>query len=517
MKKINIHPIRTKTRIALAVVISMSVLLSACDGYLDVNDDPDAIQENPGIFLLPSIQISIASAIGGTLALHGSLWSQYYNQNNTANQYRRFIDMDLRASDVDNVWIELYSSALSDIQKLKEYSMATETYDPRINLIAVTLESYTFQIIFDAFGQAPYTDAFKGEIENNYNPRFDNGQDAYPLMVDAIDEALALYRNFNPDGSSALSLLNASERNKDYLFGGDINEWIAFANSVKLKLAMRNLDYDRPWSLGVISAVEADGNYLTSDAVLDIFEEEINKENPLFAQDQNLNTTINIVANRTLSEFFSNNGDPREALTFKANTAGNNLLDHGDHKATTATNPPNSNRVPVLDAARPVYFLTTSEVDFFRAELVVKGIITGNAQALYNSAVSSAFARVGASAAVANASFLAAGMPYAFSSTAEDQLRDIGVQKWAAMVNVNPFEGFLERNRLDHPRILPTTTYNSDPPQGNIGAVFYLPKNTVLGTDYIKRYLLPESELVTNANFPAAQTLATDKLWWDVK
>lgn len=518
MKQVNIRiPIRTKTRIALAVVISLSVLFNACDSYLDVNDDPDAIQNNPGVFLLPSIEASVASAIGGTLALHGSMWAQYYNQNNTANQYRRVIDMDMRASDVDNIWIELYSSALSDIQKLKEYSLATETYDPRLNLIAVVLESYTFQIIFDAFGQAPYTDAFKGEHEGNYNPAFDNGQDAYPLLVEAIDDAVALYHEFNPEGSATLSMLNAAERNKDYIFGGDIEEWIAFGNSVKLKLAMRNLDYDSDWALGVISEVEQEGNYITADAMLDVFAEEINKENPLYAQDQNLNTTINLVANRTFSEFLSNNGDPREALTYRANTAGNNLLEHGDHRATTATNPPNSNRVPILEATRPVYFLTTSEIDFFRAELAVRGIIAEDAQALYNAAVRSAFERVGASPDDADADFLAPGMPYAFSSTEEDQLRDIGVQKWAAMANVNPFEGFLEMHRLDHPRLAQTTTYNPDPPQGNVGAVLYLPKNTVLGADYIKRYLLPESELVSNANFPAQQTLATDKLWWDVK
>ncbi|MEQ8880394.1 MAG: SusD/RagB family nutrient-binding outer membrane lipoprotein, partial [Cyclobacteriaceae bacterium] len=237
---------------------------------------------------------------------------------------------------------------------------------------------------------------------------------------------------------------------------------------------------------------------------------------PMYAQDQNLNTTINLVANRTLSEFLTNNGDPREALTYKANTSGNLLLDHGDHKATTATNPPNSNRVPILDAKRPVYLLTTSEVDFFRAELAVKGLITDDAQTLYNNAVRSAFSRVGASAATADASFLAAGMPYEFSATAADQLRDIGVQKWVALANVNPFEGFLEVHRMDYPIMKNTTTYEENPPAGNAGAALYLPKNTVLGTDYIKRYLLPESESVANANFPSAQTLATDKLWWDV-
>jgi hypothetical protein len=491
---------------SLTLVFSLSVLFSGCDSYLDVNDDPDAIQENPGVFLLPSIELSIGSVIGGTFALHGSLWAQYYNQNNTANQYRTTIDMDMRASDGDNMWIELYSSALSDIKKLKEYSLATETYDARLYLMATVLESYTYQIIFDAFGQAPYREAIQGEIGKNYNPAFDNGAEVYPLLVTAIDEALARYDEFNPTGTGALAVLSEDDQDKDYLFQGDMNEWIAFANSVKLKIAMRNLDYDSEWAEGVIAQVEEAGNYLTTDAMLDVFQAEVNKENPLFAQDQNLNTTINLVANRTLSEFWTNNGDPREPLTYKANTSGNLLLDHGDHKATTATNPTNSNRVPILDATRPVYLLTTSEIDFFRAELAVRNLIAEDAKALYNSAVQSAFTRVGSSAAVAASDFLAAGKPYEFSSTAADQLRDIGVQKWAALANVNPFEGFLEVQRMDYPQIAETSTYDPNPPQGNAGAVLYLPKNTVLGTNYIRRYLLPESESVAKYNFTRAQT-----------
>ena len=506
-------------RISLVMLVSISMLFSACDDYLDVNNDQDAILENPGIFLLPSIEISIASAIGGTYALHGSLWAQYYNQNNTANQYRRIIDMNMSANDGSGIWVELYSSALSDIQKLKEYSLdsVTRNIDPRLFLIATVLESYTFQIVFDAYGQAPYVEAFKAEFEQNYNPKFDNGQDVYPLLVKAIDDALEMYNQLNKlDGGASLSSLPEAEQDKDLFFGGDMDSWISFANSVKLKLAMRNLDFNKDWAMSVITPLETEGDYLSTDVMLDIFLSETNKENPLYAQDQNLNTTANLVANRTLSEFWTNNGDPREALTYKANSSDNLLLDHGDHKASSADHPPRSNRVPILDALRPVYLLTTSEVDFFRAELAVKGLITADAQTLYNSAVGSAFARVGSTSVVADASFLATGMPYEFSSTVDDQLRDIGVQKWAAMANVNPFEGFLELHRLDHPEIKPTTTYEATPALGNAGAALYLPKNTVLGTDYIKRYLLPESESVANAQFPATQTKANDKLWWDV-
>lgn len=509
MKKIYNYKI---TRWSIAMLVSMAMLFSACDSYLDVNDNPDAILENPGVFLLPSIEISLVSIVGGSLALNGSIWAQYYNQNNTANQYRDIIDMDLRAGDGDNMWIELYSAALSDIQKLKEYSLATETYNPRLNLIATVLEAYTFQVVFDAFGQAPYSEAFLGEYESNFNPKFDEGKDVYPLLVTAIDEAITLYE---AEGGDLVDLGDASN-DKDMFFGGDISLWLSFANSVKLKLAMRNLDFDETWAMSVITPMEVEANYLTSDAMLDVFETEVNKQNPLYAQDQNLNTTINLVANRTLSEFWTNNGDPREALTYMANTSDNLLLDHGDHRASSTDNPPNSNRIPILDAERPVYLLTSSEIDFFRAELVVRGLITGDAQALYNSAVSSAFERVGGSATTASSDFLAAGMPYEFSATTADQMRDIGVQKWAAMANVNPFEGFLEMNRLDYPEIKPTTTYEDAPPFGNAGAALYLPKHTVLGTGYVKRFLLPESESLANANFPEAQTAASDKLWWDV-
>ena len=503
------------TKPILAVLLTITFVFSSCEKYLDVNDDPDSILENPGIFLLPSIEISVSSGIGGMLALHGSLWAQYYNQNNTANQYRTIIDMDIRADEIDQVWTEYYSSALSDIQKLKEYSLATNTYNPRLFLIATVLESYTFQVIFDVYGEAPYSEALLGESAV-YNPHFENGQDVYPQLVLAIDNALSLYEEFNPDNSSALADLGSESNDKDYVFGGDMYSWVEFANSLKLKLAMRNLDFDQTWAMSVITPMENAGvNYLSQDAALDIFQAEINKENPLFAQDQNLNTTINLVANRTLSEFLTNNGDPREPLFYKANSAGNNLLDHGDHKATTATNPVNSNRIPILDATRPVYFMTTSEVDFFRSELVVKGLITGDAQALYNSAVQSAFERVGSTDATAN-TFLGVGDAYEFSSTAADQLRDIGVQKWVAMANVNPYEGFLEVHRMDHPVIMPTTNYNPSPAPGNAGAALYLPKNTVLGTDYIKRYLLSEGESLTNANFPTSQTKSTDRLWWDI-
>ena len=511
MKKIIKNYLKIKTKIFPLLLVIM--FLASCSKYLDINTDPDSVTDNPGIYLLPSIEISIGSIVGGQLALHGSLWAQYYNQNNTANQYRTIIDMQLQADDGDVPWNELYPNALSDLKKLKEYSDMPQNYNPRLKLIATVLESYTYQVIFDCFGQAPYTEAIKGESDGNFTPVFDNGSDVYPKLIKAIDDAIVELNTFYAENPSAPINLRADFATQDYLLAGDMAAWIAFANSVKLKIAMRNLDFDPSGSRTVISALEAENNYLDQDIMLDIFRPEVLKENPLYASDQNLNTTINLVANRTLSEFLTTNGDPREPLMFQSNTAGNLLLDHGDHRSTTASHPEYSNRTLIWDATRPVYFITTSEINFFRAELVVKGIITGDAKEFYDAAVDQAFTRVGAS----SAGFLGTGEYYEFRSngTLEEKMEDIGVQKWAAMANVNPYEGFLEMNRLDYPEILQTMTYVSPQPTGNAGAKLYLPKNTVLASNYIKRYLLPESERTSNSvNFPT-QTVVTDRLWWD--
>jgi hypothetical protein len=511
MKKIRKNIINVKAKI-FPLLLSI-IFIASCSKYLDVNTDPDSITDNPGIYLLPSIEISIGSIIGGQLALHGSLWAQYYNQNNTANQYRTIIDMQLQADDGDVTWDELYPNALSDIKKLKEYSDLPQNYNPRLKLIATVLEAYAFQVIFDCYGQAPYTEAIKGESDGNFTPVFDNGSDVYPLLIKSIDNAIAELNTFYAENPDAPLNLRADFADQDYLLAGDMNAWIAFANNVKLKIAMRNLDFDPNGSKAIISDLEARNNYLNQDVMLDIFREEVLKENPLYATDQNIGTTINLVANRTLSEFLTTNGDPREPLIFQPNSAGNLLLDHGDHRATTTTHPEYSNRTLIWDATRPVYFITTSEINFFRAELVVKGIISGNAKDYYDAAVDQAFTRLGAS----SAGFLGAGESYEFRSngTQDEMLEDIGVQKWAAMANVNPYEGFLEMNRLDYPEILQTMTYVSQQPTGNKGAKLYLPKNTVLGNNYIKRYLLPESERTSNSNNFPTQTIVNDRLWWD--
>ena len=494
----------------------LMLITTSCEKFLDVNTSPNSVTENPGIYLLPSAEISIGSIIGGQLALHGSLWAQYYNQNNTANQYREIIDMQLQANDGDVIWNELYPNALSDLKKLKEYADLPETYNPRLKLIATVLESYTYQVIFDCFGQAPYTDAIKGETDGNFTPVFDNGPDVYPLLIAAIDNALDELNSYYIENPTAAVNLREDQATQDYLLGGDMLQWIAFANTLKLKIAMRNLDYDQTGSMLIINELESENNYLNQDVMLDIFRAEVLKENPLYAMDQNLNTTINLVANRTLSEFWTTNGDPREPLVFQPNTSGNLLLDHGNHIATTVTNPPLSNRTLIWDATRPVYFITTTEINFFRAELVVKDLISGNAKNYYDAACADAFARLGAD--TTGTGLYGTGGNYTFreSGSTEEQLEDIGVQKWAAMANVNPYEGFLEMQRLDYPELLLTMTYITPQPAGNAGAKLYLPKNTVLGTDYVKRYMLPESERTSNANNFPTQTAANDRLWWDI-
>lgn len=495
------------------LILLLTILISfSCGDYLDVNEDPDNLKTNPGYYSIPSAQVSMASIIGGRFALAGAMWTQSYNQNNTANQYRRLINMDVNESDFDNSWQELYSGALADLKSLKEYSDKID--DPKLNLVATLLEVYIYQVLADAYGKVVYSEAIKGET-GNFNPTFEDGFTVYPKLVSSIDNAKNKYLAHvkeNPKDNEFPTAL----KNLDYIFNGVMDNWVKFANSLKLKLATRNYDYDKEWSLKIINELEKENNYLTIDAKLDIFAKERNKQNPLYAQDQNLNTTINIVANRTLYDFLKANGDIREEKFYVKNSDGDLILNHGNHGASTQSHPENSNRKVIHDAERPVYILTTSEIDFFRAELVVKNIITGNAKQLYDNAVKKAFTRVGVDESQANA-LLNSGGNYEFKNTNIDtSLIDIAVQKWVSLVNVNPIESFFEINRLNYPKISYTAIYKENLPSGNSNATLYLPPQSALGnTKYIKRLPLPESERQNNSKFPGLISV-TEPLWWDI-
>ncbi len=99
--------------IKIIAFCSALLLMSACTKQLDINIDPNnpALSQGSPKLVFPGAVASSIGRIGGDLAILGGIWSQYWTQNNTSNQYKTIDAFDLSKSDYGATWDELYAGA----------------------------------------------------------------------------------------------------------------------------------------------------------------------------------------------------------------------------------------------------------------------------------------------------------------------------------------------------------------------------------------------------------------------
>jgi len=97
--------------------------------------------------------------------------------------------------------------------------------------VAMILKAYTFGLIADLWGDAPYTEALRAEEgAGHFKPAFDSQQTIYHGILADLETANSLLSQ--EDGQP----INATQ---DVLFGGDLTKWRKFANSLALRYYMR--------------------------------------------------------------------------------------------------------------------------------------------------------------------------------------------------------------------------------------------------------------------------------------
>lgn len=125
-----------------------------------------------------------------------------------------------------SAWSNLYMQA-ANADHMRQLAVRKE--DPNYEAIALTLRTLFLQNIADLFGDAPYSQAFKGSSEGIKQPVFDSQEAVYRALLADLEHANSLY-------DSSLKLPSAE---RDLLYKGDISKWRKFNNSLYLRLLMR--------------------------------------------------------------------------------------------------------------------------------------------------------------------------------------------------------------------------------------------------------------------------------------
>ncbi|MFV0538208.1 MAG: RagB/SusD family nutrient uptake outer membrane protein [Dysgonomonas sp.] len=401
--------------------------------------------------------------------------------------------------------------------------LAEEQGLPEINALATVVKVAAMHRVTDTYGPIPYTQFGSGNLQADY----DSQEEVYKKFFEELDKAideLTAYVNGNP----GVTILEKY----DYVYQGDAAKWVKFANTLRLRLAIRiayanstlaqqeaEKSINNP--IGLISAAGEKASLKHSSDLI--------YYHPLWEiRDFNSGEAR---MSASMDAYMNGYADPRRPIYFKAAADGGY---HGvrlgittstwsDYVGTKISN------LNMSQSTTEIVWMTAAESYFLRAEGALRGwSMGGDAKSFYEKGISVSFEENGVTSSTyitstatpaafvdaakgANGLSAPSSISIAWSDAAsfEANLERIITQKWIAMYPDGP-EGWAEFRRTGYPKLFPVVTNNS---------------NGTIDTDVqIRRIPYPQSEYDKNA--AGVQTGISKlggldnggtKLWWDNK
>lgn len=480
----------------LIVIAAMLTMNSCKKDFLDVNTDPNNPIDVTSELILPPAIAHTAFITGGTYQVITGFWAQYWTQGSTGNQYNIYDQYQIPNTTFDRQWVELYSDVLEDFKVLSEKGISENK--PNYTAIAYIMEAYVFHVLTDLHGDIPYSEALQGL--NNIAPHFDSQQSIYDGLIVMIDKGIS---NIDYDASAFVPGAD------DFIYHGDMELWERFANSLKLRIYMRQSEVRPGAAQAGISSLYTNGAIFLEDG-MDAemhFVNSVGYEHPLYTEFINLGRQ-NIMASNTILNYMIANGDLRIDAFFTPATTGPNAgshagIDQGDGKTPTFPSDatPNDFSQPsdlIAGGDAAAVFMSASETYFLLSEAAARGWIADDAQALYEAGITSSFLRWEFSETDASDYYALPQIAFPAAGSQDDKVKAIITEKWVANCGNQSIEGWNDWRRTGYPDFF-TVSLTS----------------LIAPGSYPQRLPYPNSEIQTNQNTPAQPDI-TAKVWWDV-
>jgi hypothetical protein len=483
------HSIMTLTmkKTVYHIALFFAIGLTACNKELDeVNTNPNATENAQPDYLLTGAIKNTADAYWGTANTMNS--SLLFVQHWAKIQYTEEDRFIFSNSSFTSLWSTGYSQGITNLNEI--IRLGDETANPNYKGVAIILRSWIFQLLTDAYGDVPYTQA--GALDKYISPAYDKQKDIYFGLLEELKTAKTLLQ---PSGKAITG---------DIIYSGNITKWQKLANSLRLRIALRIADREPVKSKQVLDEIKTAGDIFISDNAdnAQLIYLTSPQQNPVSAL---FETRDDYRISKTVTDKLFQLNDPRLPV-FASKTQTPTPQEYvGIPNGLTNSEASN---LGFAKTSRPgAFFLTPqspavifsyAELLFDRAEAAARGFTTENAAALYQQAVSASLKQYGISES-ATATYLAQPAVQFDNSNFK---KSIGEQKWIALFGQG-LEAFAERRRLDYPALTASA-------------------NTVLNGQIPARFIYPGTEQSLNGNSYKSAVVnqgadvLTTKLWFDV-
>ncbi len=214
----------------LITVLLIGVLSSCNEDFFDINSDPNnAVEGNiTADLVIPQALLNTATRFSNTSFRTLNFWLGYWCPGGDfapgAEEESYNISSTFNAGLFYGIMDNLNDYAFAE---RKAAETGTEFY----LAIAKTMKAQGFTALVDIYNNVPYTEALKG-LEF-VRPKYDDGKFVYEESMKELDNAMALFQKLKTAGTIAPAT-NAV----DVMFGGNVDMWMKFVNTLKLRLLM---------------------------------------------------------------------------------------------------------------------------------------------------------------------------------------------------------------------------------------------------------------------------------------
>ncbi len=460
MRKINSY----MQLLLLSVVLLGSM---GCTGdFEDMNRNPNQVTDQEMEALNYKIGTKIKTLQGLVVPVQEHMYQ--FNESLTGGPFGGYIGATV---DTWRTKFETFNPS-ADWRKWPFANVITETYTPYRGIVDGTEDEVAIAFakllrvaimnrVTDSYGPIPYTQIAESTTESIY-VEYDSQEAVYTAMFAELDEAIAGF-------GGNMTLPPDAFNRYDAVYFGNIPQWFKYANSLKLRLAMR-LAYIKP-DIAQAKAAEA----IAAGVILS------NADNAAMHAAENRTTLIytdwaDHRVGADIINYMNGYNDPRRPMMFTTNDKGIYAgirigIDVGSK--SQAVEKCSSMRVT---SSTPYLWMNAAEVAFLRAEYELRWGSADTAKSLYEQAIRLSFEEKGAAGAdayIADATSMPAiytdpmgtysmtarqsNITIAWESSAEKfeaNLERIVTQKWIAIFPLG-VEAWSEHRRTGYPPLLP--------------------------------------------------------------
>lgn len=494
--------------------VGLLMLATACtEDFAELNSNPNQPETVTSDLLLTNIIYESVREMDGMAWGEGNVIAQYVAKIQFTGRDRYDWGPE------GDPWFQFYD-LLRDVENIQ----TIEETDNGYVAVSLIMKSWMYQILTDLYGDIPYSQAIQGKTEGNFTPVFDRQETVYAGILADLERANTIL-NANPTPVAG-----------DVMFDGDLGRWQKLANSLRLRVLLRQSSQVDPSA--AMSAILNDANapiftsnddqavfnylasapnqqplYTTRSGSFDEYRLSKLMENTLkdlndnrlhvYAQPTS-NSEAGLVGADSAYQGVPNGLADESALIF--NGGSNFVSQVGLLYACLVCD---DNASPT---ARQGMVMTYAELQFILAEAAERGFIVGDAEAYYLNGIQASYNYYEDRAALISPEISEAAAPVegyftqdavAYTGSAEEKLAKIGTQKWLALF-FNGTEAWADWRRTGYPAGL----------QPGAGALI----------DQVPvRFMYPgETQALNGENYRAALSAQgpdniTTPVWWDVR